>query len=503
MIIKNGYILTLDNHNTILENGDLLIVGNKISDIGKSLTDLYPNEINIFDATGKLVMPGIINCHLHSDSNLFKGYFDNLPLDVWMMNAIPLKYYGPLPDRLIYLRTLLGAVEMLKCGVTCVQDDPSEFPYPTARGFSNIMNAYKDIGLRANVACHFADKAEYDKLPYMKEIIPNDVYDELTELKPENIDHYWKFYDEFYEEWHRTHDDMYRIVISPSTPHRCSDELLKRVVEFSNKKNVQINIHALETKSQAVSGGYFYNGRSLIEHCYDLGMMSPLLTIIHSVWAKENDMKLMADNGVSVAHNPVSNLKLGSGVAPLRKLMDYGVNVGLGTDGISSNDNQNMFDVIKTAGLIHKISNPDYHLWPTANEVLRLATSGSAKASGRGDQVGSLEIGKKADIAILNLHTNAFTPLLNVQNQLVYCEKGESVDTVIVNGKKVVENHKILNVNEDDIYSEINSIMPEFWEGYQKAVSFGNHIIPYVEKVYEKCMSQDIGINRLNYHKNE
>ncbi|MGI5825485.1 MAG: amidohydrolase family protein [Bacillota bacterium] len=496
MLIKNGYILTLDKKDTVFEQGDVLIKDNKIVEIAQNIEVDTDYREEIIDAGGKIVMPGLINCHAHSDSNLFKGYFDNLPLDIWMVNAIPLKHYGPLSNRLVYLRTLLGAIEMLKSGVTCVQDDPSEFPFPTIKGFGYILNAYKDIGMRASVTCHMADRCEADKLPFYRELLPADLLAELEDIAPKGFDDMMKFYEDYADEWHMAENGMYQVVAAPSCPHRCTDDFLLAVHEFAQRRGIQTNIHALETKSQAVVGPEFYNGRTLIEHCDDLGILTDRMTIIHGVWTRESEMEILAARGTSVAHNPVSNLKLGSGIAPLRKLLNAGVNVGLGTDGTSSNDSQNLFEVVKMAGLLHKVTMPDYNQWPNADEIIRLATNGSARACGREKEIGSLEVGKKADITILATDTVNFTPLINVKNQLVYCENGESVDTVLVDGKVVVRNHEVVNINEKEVLHEIHALMPDFMKDYLVAVEYGKKFMPYVAQVYEKVSKKPIGINR-------
>jgi len=206
----------------------------------------------------------------------------------------------------------------------------------------------------------------------------------------------------------------------------------------------------------------------------------------------------MGEAGVSVAHNPISNLKLGSGIMPLRKLLNAGVNVTLGTDGTSSNDSQNMFEVMKFTALLHKVTNPKYQEWPSSDEVLKMATHNAAFSTRRTQEIGSLEKGKKADMIILNLKNPAFTPLHNIKNHLVYCENGRSVESVIIGGKLVMHNGKLLTVNEEEILGEIHDLMPDFKKKFQNTIKENERLFPYIDEIYWRCMKQNVGLNRFS-----
>ena len=214
-----------------------------------------------------------------------------------------------------------------------------------------------------------------------------------------------------------------------------------------------MHIHVLETRVQRVTGTRLY-GKSLIKLMADLDALHEKTSIAHAIWIDEEDIELIAGRGASVAHNPVCNLRIGSGVAPLRGLLRAGVNVALGTDGISSNDSCRLFDVMKAAGIIHTISTDDYDEWPTAYEILWAATRGGARAVGLDDQIGSIEPGKKADLVALDLCTSAFVPLNDVANQLVYAENGSSVRLVMVDGEVVVEDGRCTKIDEPAVLRE-------------------------------------------------
>jgi 5-methylthioadenosine/S-adenosylhomocysteine deaminase len=246
---------------------------------------------------------------------------------------------------------------------------------------------------------------------------------------------------------------------------------------------------------QGVTGPVFH-GKSLIAYMNDLGLLNPWTTIAHSIWVTDDDIEMMGKAGVSIVHNTISNQKLGAGVAPIRKLLSAGVNVGLGSDGICSNDTPRMFDVMHAAGLIHKINNPDWKRWLTASEVLHACTHGGARTALIQDEVGSLEAGKKADLLILDMHSINFAPLNDIRNHLVYCENGSSIETVMVHGEVVAQDGVLTKVDEKALLAELRAAMPEFQE-YTLGVEAANRVFePYFSEIIRRCYAQDLGIMR-------
>ena len=262
------------------------------------------------------------------------------------------------------------------------------------------------------------------------------------------------------------------------------------------------HIHILETKTQAVTGREFY-GKTLIRHMHDVGALSERTTIAHSIWVTDEDIELMGKARCSVAHNPISNQKLGAGIAPFRKLLDAGVNVALGTDGICSNDTSRMLDVMHVAAILHKVTSPNYKLWPTADEVLRAATIGGARSAMIHDQVGSLEVGKKADLVMFNTKSINFTPLNDLRNHVVYCENGASITTVIVNGDVVVKDGSLTRVNEASLLDELRSYLPEFQKHHTQVEALNREFEPYFAQIHRRCCEQDVGINRYSSSESE
>jgi 5-methylthioadenosine/S-adenosylhomocysteine deaminase len=236
---------------------------------------------------------------------------------------------------------------------------------------------------------------------------------------------------------------------------------------------------------------------------HDVGALSERTTIAHSIWITDDDIDLMGKARCSVAHNPISNQKLGAGIAPFRKLLDAGVNVALGTDGICSNDTSRMLDVMHVAAILHKVTSPNYKLWPTADEVLRAATIGGARSAMIHDQVGSLEVGKKADLVLFNTKSINFTPLNDLRNHVVYCENGASITTVIVNGEVVVKDGALTRVNETALLDELRSYLPEFQKHHTQVEALNREFEPYFAQIHRRCCEQDVGINRYSSSESE
>lgn len=482
ILLKHAKIVTFNEKDDILEEADLLVDGRKICRIGRGLKETADKVI---DCTGKLVMPGLVNSHLHSDENMFRGLFDNLPLEPWMLYSCPPLSYGPFSERLIYLRTMLGAMEMVKKGITCIQDDASECPKGTVEGYDQVFRAYRDIGLKGNVALNMGDRAYMDKLPYTYETIPKELQGKLSSTgNPEEM---LELYQEMIRRWNGK--EGMKVVCSTSAPQRCTDGYLMQALKLALDHDLPMHTHILETRMQRSTGPEFY-GKSIVQHIKDLGFLTDRLTIIHGVWMDEADMAAIGEAGASVAHNPVSNLKLGSGIMPLRKMIENKVNIVLGTDGMSSNDGYSMFETMKFAALLQKVVDADYRTWLSAKNILDLAIKTPAKSLRREAEIGGLEEGKDADICIINLKTEAFTPLNDIYKHLVYCEDGRDVETVIAAGKILMEDGKLLNVDENALLEELQAMTGEFKERYQKSVEENEVLLPYVHQIYEKCIDQ-------------
>jgi 5-methylthioadenosine/S-adenosylhomocysteine deaminase len=488
---------TLFQHATVLsmrdraaiaaEPADVLVDDDRIADVGPALSE--DGVERVIDARELLLMPGMVNAHIHTEQNTFRGRYPGLPLEVLMLYAYPLTGAVALEPEAIYLRTLLAGIESLKSGVTSILDDVMEVPSQGLEQLGSVFRAYDEIGMRANVSGHVINRPFFETIPYLDESLPAHLKERFLRVPPLALEDYMDFCREAVETFHGTGGGRLRYAVAPSGPQRCTEELLGTVAEFSRSRRVPFHIHILETRVQRVTGAKLY-GKSLIELMADLDALHDMTSIAHAIWIDERDIELIAARGASVAHNPVCNLRIGSGVAPLRGLLDAGVNVALGTDGISSNDSARLFDVMKAAGLVHTLATDDYDEWPTAPEILWAATRGGARAVGLDHEIGSIEPGKKADIVALDLCSAAFVPINDLRNQLVYAENGSSVQMVMVDGEIVVEDGTCTKIDERAILREARDVLGSFLKQHERVEDEARELEPYLRSVYERCVAE-------------
>jgi 5-methylthioadenosine/S-adenosylhomocysteine deaminase len=493
--ISGATIIAVDaEHKTRPFKGDILIEGARIAHVGGSIPT--PEGARKIDGTNRLVTPGLVNAHLHSWEAMFKGRFDNMPLEIWMLYSYPILGTKPLDPRLIYLRSMIVAMESLKNGVTCLVDDIIELPIQGMDAIDAVFDAYDDAGIRANVSGNVMDRPFIDTLPYSREYLPQSLVDEVLAIETATIGGYLDFAKAAVEK-HHDRADRLRYLVAPSGPQRCTEELLKATHDFARDIGSAYHIHVLETKVQAVTGREFY-GKTLVEYLDDIGVLSDRATLAHSIWVTDSDIARMAERQSSAAHNPISNQKLGAGIAPFRKLLDAGVNVALGSDGISSNDTSRMLDVMHVAGLLHKVTTPNYDRWPSAAEIIHAATMGGARSVQLHKEIGSLEKGKRADLVLFDLETINFTPQNDLQNHLVYCENGSSIDKVFVNGEIVVDGGELTKVDERALVRELRDSFEAFEKHHRGIEELNRRFEPYFKAIHYRCCGQDIGLNRYS-----
>jgi cytosine/adenosine deaminase-related metal-dependent hydrolase len=494
LLIRSATVIAMDDaHGADPFVADIHIEGERIAAVGRDLQ--VPSGTRVIDGSDRLVVPGLVNAHLHSYAAFQRGRYDNLPLELWMVYAYPSLGVPPMSQRLIYLRTMLVAMESLKSGVTCVVDDVLEMPAQTLGALATVFGAYDEIGIRANCSGHMINRPYVDTLPYAAEILPRELLVEARASPPPTTETYLDFCREAIDRFHDRTGRL-RYVIAPSGPQRCTDDLLVGSAELAQEHDVAYHLHVLETKVQSVTGRDFY-GKTLVRYMHDLGVLTHRTTVAHAIWVTDEDVGLLADAGASVAHNVNSNLRTGAGVMPFRHLLDAGVTVALGTDGIASNGSARLFDVMRSAALLHKVASPDYEAWPTATEILHAATRAGARSALIDDQIGSIEPGKKADLVLLDLNTYNFTPRNDLRLHLVYSENGTSVDTVLVDGEIVVENGRLTRVDEDALLAEFREAIPEFLAEYAKAETLNARLAPYYAEAYRRCHAEDVGMNRF------
>lgn len=496
VLIQNARILTMDDSFTEYLKADILIEGTKIAAIGENLPVPEGKEdLRIIDGHGKLAMPGLVNGHIHSPGNFMKGALDDYPLEIFMLYEVPPLSDMPPSFRMNYVRTMLSNIEMLKLGITSVHDDAYYVPVPSEESIDGLMQSYVDSGMRAVVTIDQPNVIEYDKYPFLYDILPDEIRKSMAEAPRMSTKELLESYDYQIKRWHNADNGRVRTGVSVSAPQRVTVDYFGALSDLSKKLDVPFDIHILETKLQRVLGQTKY-GKSLIKYVNDLGFLDEHVMVIHSIWVDDEDVELMQAAKVSIAHNPLCNLRLGSGVMTWRRMHDHGIPVCLGSDEGCSDDTANMWAVGKTAGTIHTITDPDYSRWPKAKEVVRALTRGGAHAMRNEGKAGALIPGFEADIILLDLNSLAFTPLNDIYRQLVYCENGSSVCMTMVGGKVVMENGKVLTVDEEGIKAEVREMMKFYQKEIEATHASAMQLEPYYRQMYLRCASTDVGMNR-------
>jgi cytosine/adenosine deaminase-related metal-dependent hydrolase len=491
-LFKNVRVLTMDERDRELASTDVLVSDGVIAEMGLGLP-LTP-ETRVVAGQGTLLMPGLINGHFHSPGNFNKGSLDDMPLELFMLYEVPPFDCPPVSPRLNYIRTLLGAAEMLKTGVTAVHDDPFYVPDVSMDLIDAAMQAYADSGIRATVSINMPNVIEYEKYPYLRDLLPEAFREKMRTSQPLSTNELLALYRQFIARWHNRNGGLLRTSVSCSAPQRVKVDYLQGLSELSAQFDLPYNMHILETRLQRVLGDRLY-GKSLVKYVHQHEVLTDRAMVIHAIWVDAEDMDLLAASGCSVGHNPLCNLKLGSGIMPFRELTNRGINICLGSDEMCSDDAVNLWNVSKFAGLVHKIAEPDYRKWPTAHEILRCATVNAARAM-RIDDVGSIERGKQADLILVDLGTLAFTPLNDLRRQLVFCENGSSVRMVMVSGRIVMEDGRLLTIDEEQLKAESRELMAEYRSQYRAVDHWARELEPIYRSMYERCLQEPVPVRR-------
>jgi guanine deaminase len=411
----------------------VLIRGNTIAEImvpGAAA----PEQAERIEAGDRLLMPGLINAHTHSHGGLAKGSGDRWTLEL-LLNAGPWLSAHRTAEHM-YLSSLLGALEMVRKGCTGCYDLYLELPLPTVEGVEAVGQAYRDVGMRAVVAPMTADYTFYQAIPGLLEALPQAQRHQMAAMRMQPGQAIIAACRNLLDQVPFDGSPL-RLALAPTIPLHCTDELIVANRDLAREYDVGLHMHLAESRVQAVSGLKRY-GKTLTAHLDELGFIGPNFTAAHAVWLGDDDIQRLADRGASVAHNPGSNLRLGSGMAAAHDMVQAGVNVGIGTDGANCSDNQNMFEAMRFASFVSRVRSQDYERWLPTEQVLRMATEGSAIALGFGDDVGCLAPGYKADIVFLDLNHINYLPLNDPAHQLVHTEDGSAVDSVMIDGRMVL-----------------------------------------------------------------
>ncbi|MBS0223857.1 MAG: amidohydrolase family protein [Proteobacteria bacterium] len=444
VVIRGGRVLDIKRH--AAPKADILVKGDTIVEIGRPGFAAPPSATKI-DAKGRLLHPGLINGHTHSHGNLAKGMGDRLTLELLLTAGPWMSGSRTLEDK--YLSSLIGAAEMVLKGCTAAYDLASEFPMPSPDGLAAIGQAYADVGMRAVLAPMVADTTFFEAIPGLMERLPAGLQKDVERFR---LAPYKASVAQMKKALHGWKLDSrgVSLAVAPTIPHHCSRDFLLACLKLSKDYATGLHSHVSESKVQVIAG-YEHYGSTLTAYMDSLGLVGPNFTVAHGVWLDGDDMKLLGDKGASVSHNPASNMRLGNGLADMRAMLNAKVNVGIGTDGASCSDNQNMYENMRLASMVSKVQGPDWQNWITTEEVVEAATAGSARALGLGDKIGRLEVGYKADIVFLDLEHVNWIPFNDATNQLVHTEDGSAVHSVMIGGRMVVEGGKLLTVDLADL----------------------------------------------------
>jgi len=430
-VIRGGCVLDIAKHQA--NPADVLIRGNDIAEImvpGAAA----PEQAELIDASERLLAPGLINAHTHSHGGLAKGSGDRWTLELLLNASSWLSAYRT--SEHMYLSSLVGALEMVRKGCTSCYDLYLELPLPSAAGVEAVGRAYRDVGMRAVVAPMTADYTFYQAIPGLLEALPEAQRHQMEALRMQPGESIVAACRALLDQVPFDSSRL-RLALAPTIPLHCTDDLIVAHRDLAREYDVGLHMHLAESRVQAVAGLVSY-GKSLTAHLDDLGFLGPNFTAAHAVWLDTDDIQRLADRGASVAHNAGSNLRLGSGIAAAYDMVQAGVNVGIGTDGANCSDNQNMFEAMRFASFVSRVRSQNYERWLQAEQVLRMATEGSAKALGFGADVGRLAPGYKADIVFLDLNHVNYLPLNDPTHQLVHTEDGSAVDSVMIDGRMVL-----------------------------------------------------------------
>lgn len=496
LLIRDARVLTLDDVDSEWARADIAIEKGRIAAIGPDAGANWPRRFaRTIDASGQLAMPGLINAHFHSPGNLMKGSLPGYPLEVFMLYEVPPLASGGDDYRLAYVRTMVGAIEMLRRGITSVHDDAYHVPVATRQSIDAIMQAYADAGIRATVAIDQPNVVEYEKYPYLAELLPADERAAMDAAPRQSADELLELYRYLIERWHGAADGRLAAAVSCSAPQRVTQDYFAGLSALSKRHDLPFNIHILETKLQRVLGREKY-GKSLVRYVNDLGFLDERMMVIHGIWLDDDDIRLLADARCTVAHNPVCNLRLGSGVMPFYKLRAAGVPLCLGTDEMNTDDTVNLWFVAKTAALLQTLAVRDYREWPQPSELLEALTRGGARAIRRAHDLGKLAEGCAADIVLLDLDTVAFTPLNDLRRQLILCEDGSSVRTTIVGGRVVFEDGRATGVDETALRRELRTLAADYGAQLARAGHEARRLEPHYRSMYLRAAAEDVGMNR-------
>ncbi|MBW4671505.1 MAG: amidohydrolase [Cyanomargarita calcarea GSE-NOS-MK-12-04C] len=433
--IQNALIAGEDDYTTV----DVQVVEGIISAIAPGL-DVVGEAI---EGKNKLLLPGFVNAHTHSSEMWQRGIMSMFPLELWLAELYD---FAPLDIEKVYLSALGTAVETLLSGGTSVVDHLVLIPGKEFETIATAVRAYKEVGIRAFVAPLIQDESLTAGMPSGESQQTHEPYFRSTAATLEIIE-------EAVKQFHRPEEGI-SIVTAPTGIQLCTDALFEGCAELSDKYNLCRHSHLLETKAQEKLAQEKY-GCTAVEHLKRIGYLDYRTSLAHCVHLTDKDIEILAATKSTVVHNPLSNLRLGSGIAPILKYRQAGVNVSFGCDGASSNDSQDLLEAIKIGSILHNVTDLDYQHWITPRQSVEMAALGGAKGLNMADKVGSLCVDKEADLVLYDLTSLSLLPRTDPIGLLVLGRPTNIVDSAWVNGKQVVKDGQVTTIDVDNLRQEL------------------------------------------------
>ncbi len=444
---------------------DVQVVDGKIASIAPNLNVIG----TAIDGSNKLLLPGFVNAHTHSSEMWQRGIMSLFPLELWLAELYD---FTPLDLEKVYLSALGTAVETLLSGGTSVVDHLVLTPGLELETIATAVRAYTEVGIRAFIAPLIQDESLTAGIPSGETVQNHEPYFRSTAATLEIIEAAVK-------KFHRPEAGM-NILVAPTGIQLCSDALFTGCIELSDRYNLCRHSHLLETKAQEKLAQEKY-GCTAVEHLQRIGYLGDRTSLAHCVWLTDTDITILAQTQSTVVHNPLSNLRLGSGIAPILKYIKAGVNVTFGCDGASSNDSQDLLEAIKMGSILHNITDSDYQHWITPRKAVEMASLGGAKGLNIADKIGSLTIGKQADLVMYDLTNLSLLPRTDPIGLLVLGRPTNVVHSAWVNGRQIVTNHQINTIN-------VNNLQQELFNRSQWETKRKSQTVTQIETHYRQVM---------------
>jgi len=484
LFLKNGLLVTLNARNEVVQEGSLLVRAGVIETVGKGLQPPLDFAGPVLDLKGQIVLPGTVNCHCHFEEMTVRSLNFGLPLEPWLPFKVTVINFLNLSKEELTAVLTLACVEMLENGVTSGLHHMAAGLRVEDEKLDAAIQAYRATGLRTALCPLLADKPLRETMPIETAHLPEDLRARLEGEKAPPTDLLLERAEATLEKAMAAGSTRITGGVGPSAPQRCTDRLLQGAARLAERRNVPLHTHLLESRTQAHYGRTLY-GKTIPEHLKDIGYLSPRASFAHAVWVTEDDLALLAQNGCRIAHNPGSNLKLGSGIAPVRKYLDAGIPVGLGIDGANSSDKGSVLYQARLTALIHCVRDGGAEQGVSPIEALRMATWGGAAVMLMEDRVGTIEPGKQADLVVLNRTLN-FEPWLDPVNALAFAEDGESVDRVFIEGEEVVRDGRALKVDRDELLKTVETVARRLRDNLPQAVAEAEALRPHLHAVSKR-----------------